>query len=62
MTVAEALRLAAERLTRAGVDNPRVDAELLVAHTLGVSRTAVYSDPDRLVPAGLEELVARRER
>jgi release factor glutamine methyltransferase len=57
----EALAEAEARLAAAGVDTPRVDAELLVAHVLGVSRTQLYGDLDREV-AGLEPLLARRER
>jgi release factor glutamine methyltransferase len=49
------------RLSAAGVDTPRVDAELLVAHALGVSRTRLYGDLDREVN-GLEALLVRRER
>jgi len=40
--VGEALRLAEQRLAEAGVDTPRVDAELLFAHVLGTSRTGVH--------------------
>jgi release factor glutamine methyltransferase len=61
MTAREAVARVAERLERAGVNTPRVDAELLVAHALGVSRTQLYASPAREVPAVLEELVARRE-
>jgi release factor glutamine methyltransferase len=57
----EALADAERRLAAAGVDTPRVDAELIVAHLLGVSRTQVYADPDREV-LGLEPFLARRER
>jgi release factor glutamine methyltransferase len=62
VTVAEALRLAEEQLAEAGVDTPRVDAELLVAHVLGVSRTGVYAERDRAIPGGLEPLVERRRK
>ena len=41
MTVAEALSQAAAELEAAGVDTPSVDAEWLVAHVLGVSRSAL---------------------
>ena len=61
MTVREALAAAEQRLTTAGVDTPRVDAELLVAHVLGMTRTQVYADLTRRVD-GLEPLLARRER
>jgi release factor glutamine methyltransferase len=57
----DAIAEAERRLTAAGVDSPRVDADLLVAHVLGVSRTQLYADLDRTVD-GLEPLLARRER
>jgi release factor glutamine methyltransferase len=57
----DAIAEAERRLTAAGVDSPRVDADLLVAHLLGVSRTQLYSDLDRPVD-GLEPLLVRRER
>ena len=60
MTARQALAEAERRLAAAGIDTPRVDAELLVAHALGVSRTQVYADLDREVD-GLEPLLARRE-
>ena len=62
MTVAEALRLAEERLGAAGVDTPHVDAELLVAHVLGVTRSQLHVEREREVPGGLHELVERRAR
>jgi release factor glutamine methyltransferase len=61
VTVGEALRLAEERLAAAGVDTPRVDAELLVAHVLGVSRSAVHVERERAMRDGLEPLLERRE-
>lgn len=60
MTAREAIAEAERRLAVAGVDTPRVDAELLVAHVLGVSRTQLYADLDRQVD-GLEPLLVRRE-
>jgi release factor glutamine methyltransferase len=62
VTVAAALRLAAERLAAAGVGTPDVDAELLVAHSLGTSRSAVHAARDREMPSGFEELLERRRR
>ena len=61
MTAREAIVEAERRFAAAGIDTPRVDAELVVAHLLGVSRTQLYADLDREVD-GLEPLVARRER
>jgi release factor glutamine methyltransferase len=60
VTAREAIAEAERRLAVAGVDTPRVDAELLVAHVLGVSRTQLYADLDRQVD-GLEPLLVRRE-
>ena len=61
MTVREALRAAEERLARAGIDTPRLDAELLLAHALGVTRSQLFAAPDDEAPAGFEPLLARRE-
>jgi release factor glutamine methyltransferase len=61
LTAREALAEAERRLADAGVDAPRVDAELIVAHLLGVTRTQLYADLSRDVN-GLEPLVRRRER
>ena len=60
MIARDAIFEAEARLAAAGVDTPRVDAEILVAHALGVSRTQLYSDLDREVE-GLEPLLVRRE-
>ena len=64
MTVREVLARSAEFLERKGVESPRLDAELLVAHALGVSRVDLYTDFDRALGADevatARELVARR--
>jgi release factor glutamine methyltransferase len=61
--VADALAEAERRLAAAGVDTPRVDAELLVGHVLGVTRTEVYADRAReLEPDAFEPLLRRREQ
>jgi release factor glutamine methyltransferase len=63
VTVGEALAETERRLGSAGVDSPLVDAELLVGHVLGVSRTQVYADRGRSVERdALEPLLRRRER
>jgi release factor glutamine methyltransferase len=51
---------AVTRLTDAGCDTPRLDAELLLAHALGVDRARLLIDgaPSRV--DGFEALVARR--
>jgi release factor glutamine methyltransferase len=61
VTVREALRAAEERLARAGIDTPRLDAELLLAHALGVTRTQLFAAPEAEAPAGFEAVLARRE-
>jgi len=61
VTVREGLAETERRLAAVGVDTPRVDAEWLVAHVLGVSRTEIHRH-DELDAAALEPLVARRER
>jgi release factor glutamine methyltransferase len=62
MNLYAALRSAAARL--AGVsDTPRLDAELLVAHALGVPRERlILADPDTEIPAIVESLLARRAK
>jgi release factor glutamine methyltransferase len=49
-------------LAAAGVPDPRVDAELLVAHVLGSSRTGVYAVDGPVDGARLRALVERRVR
>jgi release factor glutamine methyltransferase len=59
----ELLASGTAELERAGVPSPRVDAEWLLAHALGISRTDLYAKGDE-APADREqvfrELVARR--
>jgi release factor glutamine methyltransferase len=59
-TPREALADAVGRLREAGCDTPRLDAELLLAHELGVDRARLLID-DLAVPDSFEALVARRE-
>ena len=61
MRAREALAEAERRLEAAGVDTPRVDAELLLAHVLGTTRSGVYGVLDREIGDRLEPLLARRE-
>ena len=60
MTVREALRRAERELAAAGVDTPRVDAELLLAHVLDTSRSGVYARADAEVPDTWHVLLGRR--
>ena len=60
--VRAALREAAQRLAAVS-DTPRLDAELLMAHALGVERQALLLEPTRfLVPDRFAELVTLRMR
>lgn len=59
-TLREALRSAEAHLTASGVPSPRVDAELLAAHLLRVGRGGLWAHLTDPVPAGFDDLVARR--
>jgi release factor glutamine methyltransferase len=65
VTVQEVLRRAAEHLGRTS-DTARLDAELLLAHALGVSRIELYTEHDRPLSSdeldAYRRLVARRSR
>lgn len=60
MTVADAIRAAASRLSSTS-NTARLDAELLMAHALGVSRSdMLVRHMDDAVPAGFDASVQRR--
>ena len=65
MKVRRAVDETTERLGTAGCDSPRVDAEFLVSHVLGLSRSGVALESSRKLSRAeekaLERLVARRE-
>lgn len=64
-TVSGLVHAATARLAASGSGSPRLDAELLLAHVLGVDRTGVIAHPDAPVGAGaraqFEADVTRRE-
>jgi release factor glutamine methyltransferase len=66
LTVREAVREIGAELERAGCPSPRVDAEWLVAHVIGGSRTDIYVDDRPLDDEELRRLRSlvdrRRER
>ena len=66
MKVARALTDTRKRLDEAGCESPAVDAEILVAYLLGVSRSELALDTSRKLSKQeektLEGLVARREK
>ena len=57
----EALAQAERRLAAAGSGSPRLDAELLLAHILGIERLELFRSAGDPPPEGFEELVRRRE-
>jgi release factor glutamine methyltransferase len=64
MLAGDALAQGMARLRNEGVESPRLDAELILAHVLGVNRAAVLARPDRrLTPKQLTQfrgLINRR--
>ena len=62
--VGRALVSASQRLTGAGCENPRLDAQVLLAHVLGTDRTWLFAHHDHPLAAdqaeAFTELVARR--
>ena len=60
---ADPVMAAAARLAQAGCESPRLDAELLLASILGVTRTELYLTPPReLAPAARARFEALLER
>ena len=66
MNLQAALRDGAERLQASGSQTARLDAELLLGHALGLTRTGLYAASDRSLDDDerdvYERLLARRER
>ena len=63
-TLGEVLRLSTEHLAAKGSETPRLDAELLLSHALGLGRIDLYMGLDRPLERsevdGARALVARR--
>ncbi len=63
-TVAEVLRTGTARLEAGGIENPRLDAEILLAHVTGWRRLSLYVDADKKLPLDavfrFNELITRR--
>ena len=66
MTIVEVLKLSTEHLDKHGSDSPRLDAELLLAHALGVRRLDLYLRFDHQLSeaelASYRSLIARRAK
>ena len=64
--VGAALTWATARLRAAGVDSPRLDAEILLAHVLSVDRPCILTHPERSLDAAesasYRQLIIRRTR
>jgi release factor glutamine methyltransferase len=64
-TIHDALVRAARRLEQAGVDTPRLDAEVLLRHVLGVDRTRLFMMYPEPIPEdaahSFDDLLERRE-
>ncbi|HEY4887780.1 MAG TPA: peptide chain release factor N(5)-glutamine methyltransferase [Candidatus Dormibacteraeota bacterium] len=66
MTIVEVLKLASEHFQKRGADSARLDAEVLLAHALGLRRLDLYLQFDRSLTepelSAYRELVARRAK
>ena len=66
LTVAEVVRRTTTYFAEAGSPSPRLDADLVVSHALGMTRLELYTEFDRPLSAdelaGARALVARRGR
>jgi release factor glutamine methyltransferase len=64
--VAELLAEASERLERSGSETARLDAEVLLAHVLGIDRSGLVAHPEAVLGSGqlvtYEAFLSRRER
>lgn len=63
-TIFEVLKTASEKFSAVQIDNPRLDAEILLAHVLNCRRLSLYVDFDKVLPLEsvlrFNELVNRR--
>ena len=62
MTARDALDAAVDALTAAGVETPRLDAEVLIADALGVARADLVIDPSLPVSGAAARLIGERVR
>ncbi len=64
MILSEALRSVAGTLLRAGIEDAHTEARMLLSHVLGMTRTQLYTEPERRLTAKeeehLESVVRRR--
>jgi release factor glutamine methyltransferase len=62
VTLRDAMDAAIDSLGAAGCMSPRLDAELLIADSLGVGRERLFLDPDMEVPPPAARVIAERIR
>jgi len=63
MTLSQAIHSARQKLSQAGIDDACIEAEFLVRHTVGVSKTQLYGEPDRTItPAEANRVLALCQR
>ena len=64
MILSEALQSVTQTLRRAEIADPSVEAEVLIGHVLGMSKTGLYTEPERNLTSAegerLRDLVRRR--
>jgi release factor glutamine methyltransferase len=64
MILGEALQSATQTLLGTGIDDASVEAELLLGHVLGMSKTQLYTEPERVLTSAeirhLRSLIQRR--
>jgi release factor glutamine methyltransferase len=62
MIVREAIEAATDALAAAGCSTPKLDAELLIADALGVTRERLFLEPDMEIPPPAARVIAERVR
>ncbi len=64
MTLSKALRSTSHTLSMAGIDDASIEAELLLCHVLGISKTQLYTETERPLTSAeitnLQRLIQRR--
>jgi release factor glutamine methyltransferase len=62
MRLGEWIQIASDELSQAGVDSPRLDAQVLAAHALGQDRSWILAHPEELVVSDhLQGFLKRRK-
>ncbi|HEX6714023.1 MAG TPA: peptide chain release factor N(5)-glutamine methyltransferase [Thermoleophilaceae bacterium] len=62
LKVRDAIGAAVDALTAAGCDTPRLDAELLIADALGITRARLIADPSAPIPPPAARVIGERIR